>query len=71
MTEDGILIIKARCYRTQGQNRLDAISRLTTLVQQALSPKSGTKPSQPNLQRGAREPEETVRGHQMLTEIQA
>ena len=36
MTEDGILIIEAKRYRTQDQNRIDAVARLVTLVQQAL-----------------------------------
>ena len=36
VTEDGVLIIEARRYRTQEQNRLDAIARLVALVQQAL-----------------------------------
>ena len=36
MTLDGILIIEAKRYRTQEQNRLDAIARLVALMQQAL-----------------------------------
>ena len=36
VTEEGILIIEARRYRSQEQNRLDAIARLVALVQQAL-----------------------------------
>jgi ribosome-associated protein len=36
ITEDGLLIIEAKRYRTQEQNRLDAIARLIALVQQAL-----------------------------------
>jgi ribosome-associated protein len=36
MTEDGVLIIEAKRYRTQEQNRLDAIARLVALIQQAL-----------------------------------
>jgi len=35
MTEDGILIIEAKRYRTQEQNRSDAIQRLTTLINKA------------------------------------
>jgi ribosome-associated protein len=38
MTEDGILIIEAKRYRTQEQNRLDAFARLSALVQKALVP---------------------------------
>lgn len=36
MTEDGVLIIEARRYRTQEQNRYDAVQRLITLIQKAL-----------------------------------
>jgi ribosome-associated protein len=36
VTEDGILLIEAKRYRTQEQNRFDAIARLTALIQQAL-----------------------------------
>jgi len=36
MTEDGILLIEAKRFRTQEQNRFDAKQRLVTLVQKAL-----------------------------------
>jgi len=48
MTEDGILIIEAKRYRTQEQNRFDATQRLITLIQKALEkPKirRATRPS--------------------------
>jgi ribosome-associated protein len=48
MTQDGILIIEAKRYRTQEQNRLDAQQRLVTLIQKALvRPKErrSTRPS--------------------------
>jgi ribosome-associated protein len=35
ITEDGILIIDARRFRTQGQNRQDAIDRLVELIRNA------------------------------------
>jgi ribosome-associated protein len=35
MTSDGVLIIEARRYRTQEQDRSDAIQRLTTLLHKA------------------------------------
>jgi ribosome-associated protein len=35
MTSNGMLIIEARRYRTQEQNRSDAIQRLTTLLHKA------------------------------------
>jgi len=36
MTEEGVLIIEARRFRTQEQNRIDALARLVALVQKAL-----------------------------------
>jgi ribosome-associated protein len=35
VTEQGVLIIEAKRYRTQEQNRLDAIQRLVRLIQKA------------------------------------
>jgi ribosome-associated protein len=37
MTQDGILIIEARRYRTQERNRRDAEERLAALLQRALT----------------------------------
>jgi ribosome-associated protein len=48
MTADGVLVIDARRYRSQEQNRLDAIRRLAALVQKALEkpkPRKKTRPS--------------------------
>ena len=48
VTEEGILIIEARRFRTQEQNRFDAIQRLVALVQKALEapkPRRKTRPS--------------------------
>ena len=48
MTEDGVLIIHARRFRTQDQNRQDAMDRLIGLIRQAtLKPKlrHKTKPT--------------------------
>ncbi|NMB61679.1 MAG: aminoacyl-tRNA hydrolase [Chloroflexi bacterium] len=52
VTEDGILIIEAKRYRTQDQNRFDANQRLISLIQKALEkPKvrRATRPIQPQL----------------------
>jgi ribosome-associated protein len=38
MTSDGVLVIDARRYRTQAQNREDARQRLAALVRQASTP---------------------------------
>jgi ribosome-associated protein len=48
MTEDGILIIKARRFRSQDKNRKDAIDRLIELIRQATvkpKPRRKTRPS--------------------------
>jgi len=36
MTEEGVLVLDARRFRTQEHNRIDAIARLVALIQQAL-----------------------------------
>lgn len=54
LTRDGILVITARRYRSQEQNRKDAIQRLMSLIQKAsIPPKSRqkTKPSSASKQR--------------------
>ena len=48
MTDDGVLVIKARRFRSQDKNRKDAIQRLIELIRKAaVKPKSRrkTKPS--------------------------
>jgi ribosome-associated protein len=48
MTDDGVLNIEARRYRTQEQNRTDAIERLITLIQKssrAPEPRHATRPT--------------------------
>ncbi len=47
-TEEGVLVIEARRFRTQEANRLDAVKRLETLVQKALEKpviRRATRPS--------------------------
>ncbi|UCG08527.1 MAG: aminoacyl-tRNA hydrolase [Desulfobacterales bacterium] len=54
LTRDGMLVITARRYRSQEQNRKDAIQRLMSLIQKAsIPPKSRqkTKPSSASKQR--------------------
>lgn len=48
MTEDGILIIEAKRYRTQEQNRLDAVQRLVVLIQKALEEPKVRKKTRPS-----------------------
>jgi ribosome-associated protein len=48
LSEDGVLIIEARRYRTQEHNRQDAIDRLVTMVRKATEkpkPRKKTRPS--------------------------
>jgi ribosome-associated protein len=48
ITQDGILIIEARQFRTQERNREDAIERLVDLIRKATEkpkPRKKTKPS--------------------------
>jgi len=48
MTEEGVLIIEARRYRSREQNRLDAQRRLVSLIRKALVPpkrRVATRPS--------------------------
>ncbi len=48
ITQDGILIIEARQFRTQERNREDAVERLVGLIRQATErpkPRKKTKPS--------------------------
>lgn len=48
ITAEGVLVIEARRYRTQDQNREDAIGRLVSLIRQATEkpkPRKKTKPS--------------------------
>ena len=49
MTDEGILIIEAKRYRTQEQNRLDAIQRLIGLVQKALERPKVRRATRPSL----------------------
>ena len=54
MTEDGVLVIHARRFRSQGRNRRDAIDRLIALIRKAsIQPKSRlkTKPSKASKER--------------------
>lgn len=48
ITEEGVLIIEAKRYRTQEQNREDAIARLVALIYQATQtpkPRRKTRPT--------------------------
>lgn len=49
MTDEGVLIIEARRYRTQDQNRFDAVQRLITLIQKALEEPKVRRATRPSL----------------------
>jgi ribosome-associated protein len=63
MTEDGILLIEAKRYRTQEQNRLDAIQRLKTMILKALEKPKPRRATRPGISaREARVDEKKKRG---------
>jgi ribosome-associated protein len=63
-TEEGVIIIEAKRYRTQEGNRLDAIARLVALVQKALvAPKIRRKTRPSRTARAARVDEKKRRGN--------
>jgi len=47
MTTEGILIIKAQRYRSQEQNRQDAINRLVLMIQKAVEAPRHRRPTRP------------------------
>lgn len=49
LTTDGVLVIEARRYRTQEQNRQDALQRLRALVERALQPPKPRKATRPSV----------------------
>ncbi|MEW9682683.1 alternative ribosome rescue aminoacyl-tRNA hydrolase ArfB [Pseudomonas sp. TE50-2] len=49
ITADGVLIIKAQQYRTQEQNRADALARLAELIIGAVKVEKKRRPTKPTL----------------------
>ncbi len=49
MTQDGVLVIEAKRYRTQEQNRADALLRLTDLLEKAARQPRVRHATQPSL----------------------
>jgi ribosome-associated protein len=47
LTQDGVLVISARRYRTQERNRQDARVRLIDLIRRAATPPVPRKPTRP------------------------
>ena len=63
VTEDGVLIIEAKRYRSQEQNRIDALQRLVSLVQMALEPPKLRRKTRPSrISSAARVDEKKRRG---------
>ena len=49
ITEGGVVIIKAQQYRTQEQNRADALERLAELIRNAGKVEKARRPTKPTL----------------------
>lgn len=49
ITADGVIIIKAQQYRTQEQNRADALARLVELIRTAGKTEKARRPTKPTL----------------------
>ena len=49
ITEGGVVIIKAQQYRTQEQNRADALERLVELIRSAGKTEKARRPTKPTL----------------------
>ncbi|MCW2293252.1 ribosome-associated protein [Pseudomonas sp. BIGb0408] len=49
ITADGVVIIKAQQYRTQEQNRADALQRLAELIRSAGKTEKARRPTKPTL----------------------
>ncbi len=47
MTEEGVLLLEARRFRTQEKNRTDALARLVRLIQQAVEKPRERKATRP------------------------
>jgi ribosome-associated protein len=50
MTADGVIVITARRFRTQGRNRQDAYRRLLDLLLQAAAPEKPRVPTRPTVE---------------------
>ncbi|WP_042426612.1 alternative ribosome rescue aminoacyl-tRNA hydrolase ArfB [Comamonas granuli] len=47
ITQEGVVVIKAQQYRSQEQNRADALARLNALVQSVAQPPPVRRPTRP------------------------
>jgi len=49
ITADGVIVIKAQRYRTQEQNRADALERLAELIRSVAKVEKARRPTRPTL----------------------
>ncbi|MNE93529.1 Peptidyl-tRNA hydrolase ArfB [compost metagenome] len=49
ITGEGVIVIKAQQYRTQEQNRADALARLTELIRSVAKVEKARRPTKPTL----------------------
>ncbi|WP_339730961.1 alternative ribosome rescue aminoacyl-tRNA hydrolase ArfB [uncultured Pseudomonas sp.] len=49
ITAEGVVVIKAQHYRTQEQNRADALERLAELIRGAVKTEKARRPTKPTL----------------------
>jgi ribosome-associated protein len=49
ITSEGVVVIKAQRYRTQEQNRLDALERLAELIRSVAKVEKARRPTKPTL----------------------
>ncbi len=49
ITGDGVIVIKAQQYRTQEQNRADALARLAELIRSVAKVEKARRPTRPTL----------------------
>ncbi|QOR40043.1 aminoacyl-tRNA hydrolase [Billgrantia diversa] len=47
ITKEGVVVLKAQGYRTYEQNREDALTRLRSLIQEAVKTRKARKPTKP------------------------
>ena len=48
MTRDGVIVISANRFRTQGKNRSDALDRLGAMIREAAVPPKHRRPTKPS-----------------------
>jgi len=68
VTDDDVLIIEARCYRTQDQNRTDALQRLIDLLHKASQEPEKRLPTRPTLASRVRRIEKKKRRSQVKSD---